>query len=82
MGLNGFSKSVGFQANPVPQAMRVSLYSIVNLNDRSSLLGPAVTYSLAENLELAASAYFFRGSDRSEYGLLQHTYFAFLQFYF
>lgn len=61
---------------------RANLYSIINLNDRSSLLGPALTYSLAPNFEFAASVYFFVGPDGSEYGALPGSYFAYLQYYF
>ncbi len=62
--------------------LSTSLYAIANLNDRSALVGPAVTYSLATNLELALSAYLFPGAADSEYGRLSTTYFAFLQFYY
>jgi len=61
---------------------RASVYSILNLNDNSSLLGPTLTYSLATNLELAASVYFFIGPQGSEYGALKNSYFAYLQYYF
>ncbi|MFQ5605947.1 MAG: hypothetical protein ACE5HS_21970 [bacterium] len=62
--------------------LALSFYSIMNLNDRSCLLGPALTYSLATNLEVTASAYFFMGANDSEYGLLENSYFAYMQYYF
>ncbi|MFQ5641124.1 MAG: hypothetical protein ACE5IR_24365 [bacterium] len=79
LGRHYFAMSLAKSLTPL---LRVSVYSIANLNDRSSLIGPVLTYSLANNLELAASAYFFRGSEQSEYGLLKSAYFGFLQFYF
>ena len=60
----------------------LSFYNILNLDDRSSLVGPALVYSLATNLELAASAYFFLGANDTEYGQLGSSYFAFLQYYY
>lgn len=59
-----------------------SVYSIFNLNDASSLLGPSLTYSLATNLELAISAYLTTGADDSEYGRLASSFFTYLQFFF
>ncbi len=57
-------------------------YAIVNLDDRSRLLGPALTYSLANNLELQLSGYFFNGAAGSELGGLGNAYFVILQYYF
>ena len=62
--------------------LSISLYNIVNLTDSSALIGPALTYSVAANLELAASAYFLAGASDTEFGQLNSSYFAFLQFYF
>ncbi len=58
------------------------LYSLVNLDDRSSLIGPALTYSLFTNFEVSASAYLTTGADDSEYGLLSSSFFGYVQFYF
>jgi len=66
----------------VTPLLGLNIYSIFNLNDRSSLVGPAMTYSLATNLEIAASVYFFNGADEIEFGFQQTSYFAFLQYYF
>lgn len=66
----------------VTPLLRLSLYNILNLDDRSRLIGPTLTYSLATNLELAGSVYFFTGASDSEYGVLESTYFGFLQYYF
>ncbi|MFQ6036801.1 MAG: hypothetical protein ACE5NM_13260, partial [Sedimentisphaerales bacterium] len=60
----------------------LNFYGIININDRSYLAGPAFTYSLATNLEIAVSAYFFMGSNDTEFGAQQSSYFAFVQYYF
>ncbi|MFB3131322.1 MAG: hypothetical protein ACE10K_02240, partial [Rhodothermales bacterium] len=59
-----------------------ALYSLVNLDDQSALVGPSFSYSLAENLDLAASTYFFVGASDTEFGAQEHVVFASLQFYF
>lgn len=59
-----------------------SAYNISNLNDHSALFGPALTYSLAENLELSMSGYYFVGASDTEYGQLESSLFGSLQFYF
>lgn len=59
-----------------------ALYSLVNLDDQSALIGPSLTYSLRANLELAASTYFFLGKANTEFGAQEHVLFASLQFYF
>ena len=59
-----------------------ALYSLVNLDDQSALVGPALTYSMAENLELAVSTYFFFGASDTEFGVQENVFFASLQFYF
>lgn len=74
-----FAASVIKSVTPL---LGLNIYSIFNLNDRSSLVGPAMTYSLATNLEIAASVYFLNGANDSEFGFQQTSYFAFLQYYF
>ena len=59
-----------------------ALYALVNLDDKSALLGPSVTYSLAENLEIAASTYFLIGRGDTEFGAQRHIVFAALQYYY
>ncbi len=76
---NYFAASVTKAVTPL---LSLSFYSILNLNDRSSLIGPAIVYSLATNLEISASAYLFVGADDSEYGAVGNSYFGFLQYYF
>ncbi|MFQ5864501.1 MAG: hypothetical protein ACE5IW_04640 [bacterium] len=60
----------------------LNFYGIFNLNDKSYLAGPALTYSLATNLEIAVSAYFFIGASDSEFGAQKNSYFGFMQYYF
>ncbi|MFQ5707657.1 MAG: hypothetical protein ACE5HO_09430 [bacterium] len=62
--------------------LNVGFYDLFNLNDGSQLFGPSLTYSLATNLEVAFSAYFFLGAADSEFGAQQNSYFTFLQYYF
>ncbi len=57
-------------------------YGIANLSDGSGLAGPGLVWSLAENLELAASAFLFFGASDAEYGRFANIYFGSLQFYF
>lgn len=66
----------------VTPLLGLNIYGIFNLNDGSSLVGPALTYSLATNLEISTSIYFFNGASDSEFGLQKSSYFAFLQYYF
>ncbi len=72
----------GSLSKKVTPLLQVSLYNIWNLVDRSSLVGPSVSYSLATNLEVTASAYLFLGAGDSEYGQLGSSVFGFVQFYF
>ncbi len=62
--------------------LNAGIYSIVNLNDRSSLIGPTLTYSLATNLEISANTYLLFGADDSEYGQLETSHFASVQYFF
>ena len=71
--------SVGRAITPL---MVGALYALVNLDDQSALVGPSLSYSLAENLELAASTYFFIGANDTEFGAQEHVFFASLQWYF
>ncbi len=57
-------------------------YGLANLNDRSALVGPSLAVSLRENLELAASTYFFMGGAHTEYGARHHVFFTSLQWYY
>ena len=66
----------------VTPLLGLNIYGIFNLNDKSSLIGPALTYSLTTNLEIATSVYFFNGASDSEFGLQKSSYFAYLQYYF
>ncbi len=59
-----------------------SVYSLINLDDGSSLIGPTLSYSLLTNLEITASAYLTRGARDTEYGLQNSIYFASAQFFF
>ena len=59
-----------------------ALYALVNLDDQSSLVGPSLTYSLGDNLELAASTYLFLGKSDTEFGAQSAVFFASLQWYF
>jgi len=74
-----FAASVIKSVTPL---LGLNIYSLFNLDDKSSLVGPAMTYSLATSLEIAASVYFFNGANDSEFGFQRTSYFAFLQYYF
>ncbi|MFQ5568145.1 MAG: hypothetical protein ACE5G0_00635 [Rhodothermales bacterium] len=69
-------------ARSITPLLSGAAYSLVNLDDQSSLIGPSFTYSLAENLDLLASTYFFIGKSDTEFGAQEHVFFGALQFYF
>lgn len=58
------------------------VYGLANLNDGSVLAGPSLVFSLAPNLELAASTYFFLGGPGTEYGDSHHVFFGALQWFY
>ncbi|MCH7679398.1 hypothetical protein IID10_08545 [candidate division KSB1 bacterium] len=74
--------AAAFVIKSVTPLLGLNIYGLFNLNDRSSLIGPALTYSLATNLEISTSVYFFNGASDSEFGLQKNSYFAYLQYYF
>ncbi len=59
-----------------------NFYTLANLDDRSALVGPAITYSLGDNAEAGGAVYFFAGKRDTEFGAQRNAYFAYLQFYF
>ena len=59
-----------------------SVYGLANLSDGSVLCGPAVTVSLSQALELAASVYLFVGRGDTEFGIQRHAAFVALQWYY
>ena len=67
---------------PVAVRMGLSAYGLVNMSDGSALCGPAITVSLAQELELQAAAYLFAGTKDSEFGRQQPAAFAALQWYY
>jgi hypothetical protein len=72
----------GYMSTNITPLLGIGLYSIVNLDDGSSLIGPSMNYSIIENLDFSLSTYFFTGSDDSELGSQGNYYFAFLQYYY
>lgn len=74
--------AAGSVAKALTPLFSAALYSLVNLDDQSALVGPSFGYSLAENLELAAGAYFFVGASDTEFGAQEHVFFGSLQWYF
>jgi hypothetical protein len=59
-----------------------SVYALVNIDDQSALVGPSMTYSLRENMELGGAVYLFAGKGDTEFGQQKNAYFGYLQFYF
>lgn len=66
----------------VTPLVSVSGYVVHNLGDGSSLLGPIVTWSAAENLDASAGYYLFRGGRTTEYGAAHDAAFLTLQYFF
>jgi hypothetical protein len=62
--------------------LRGTVYSLVNLNDRSMMAGPSFLYSVTQDLDASLGAYFFAGSQATEFGDRKHVLFGFLQYYF
>lgn len=82
----GFNVARHYGATSVARAITpllgASFYSLANFDDRSALVGPALTYSLAEDLELSLAAYFFLGAADTEFGRQAHAFFGTVQYYF
>lgn len=71
--------SVGHAFTPL---LAGSLYGLANLDDQSALAGPALAYSLRENLDVSAATYLFLGEAGTEFGAQRNVYFASIQVYF
>jgi hypothetical protein len=61
---------------------KAECYGILNLSDGSAFLGPKISWSAAENFELAAGYQVFNGRDRTEYGNLRDVGFIQAQWFF
>jgi hypothetical protein len=61
---------------------KIEGYSIWDMAGGSLFLMPQVRYNLAANIDLAAGAQFFTGDEASEFGVLNHTFFAEFQVHF
>jgi len=59
-----------------------SFYGIANLTDGSVMLGPGITWSVVQNVELTGGIYIFAGTDGSEYGTVHDAAFASIQAFF
>lgn len=59
-----------------------NIYTLLNMNDGSGLAGPAVSWAVFQNVELALSTYIFYGRTASEFGAFNNAYFGSLQVYF
>lgn len=59
-----------------------NVYALVNLDDRSALMGPAFTYSVSDNAEAGVAVYFFAGEGDTEFGRQRNAYFGYLQIFF
>ena len=66
----------------VSPLVAVSGYTLANFNDGSGLIGPAITWSATQNMEIALSTYLFAGNNRSEFGRLGNVLFGSIQIYF
>ena len=74
--------AAGLVSHPITPLLEGSFYTLFNMNDQSALLGPALQYSMAQDLDLQLAAYLLVGSDESEFGGRGAIYFATLQYYF
>lgn len=62
--------------------LRTENYVIVNLDDNSRFVAPALIYSVTSNLEWAVGVQLFHGDNGSEYGALHNVYYTQLQWFF
>ena len=67
---------------PVTPLFKVSASSIINTVDRSFYIGPAITWSISNNLELLVTSQFFFGEHKTEFGDAGKAAFARLKFAF
>jgi hypothetical protein len=57
-------------------------YFVANLSDQSTFFSPSLTYSLQSNLDLTLGVQWLQGRADTEYGRLNDTYYAQLQWFF
>ena len=70
---------VSYRVNPL---INGSLSGIINPNDGSFYLGPTISYSLQNNLELMLTSQLFFGEDNTEYGDIGQLFFGRLKWSF
>ncbi|NNE35603.1 MAG: hypothetical protein HKN13_10210 [Rhodothermales bacterium] len=66
----------------VTPLLAANVYALVNIDDQSALVGPSVTYSLRENMEIGGAVYLFAGKGDTEFGQQKNAYFGYLQIFF
>ena len=79
VGRRYFGGYLGYELTPLAKWTN---YLVMNLDDRSRLFSPGLTFSLQTNLDLTLAAQLFGGSAGSEYSRLQDAYYAQLQWFF
>ena len=62
--------------------VKAESWSVTNVDDHSWYESPRLTYSLRQDIDLAAGAQFFGGSARSEFGQRKTVWFAYAQWFF
>jgi hypothetical protein len=67
---------------PLSPLVATSIYALANLNDASGLVGPTVSWSAMQNLEVSASAYAFLGAADTEFGMQKSAVFGAVTWYF
>jgi hypothetical protein len=73
LGREYAAASVTYLLSPL---VNVGVYALANLNDASGLLGPTLTWSARESVEVSASAYGFLGAGDTEFGMQRSAVFA------
>jgi hypothetical protein len=53
---------------PITDLIDVSLYSIVNIDDKSSAINPKLIYRIYQDVELTLIGTYFYGDNRDEFG--------------
>ena len=79
VGQRYFGGYLGYELTPLAKWTN---YLVMNLDDRSRLFSPGLTFSLQTSLDLTLAAQLFSGSAGSEYSRLQDAYYAQLQWFF
>lgn len=70
---------VSYEASPL---LKLNNFTSYDIEEGSIFLNPEIKYNLITNLDLSLGIQLFWGSNESEFGLYQHSYYFQLQYFF